>query len=250
MIKDILKRSAAGLLSALTLLTTVPLSGAVDGGIMPLAEEDNEASSIEINVGEVYNIADKGVQKAWFQQNGAPRNVWPMFTKASDGTEIRAYCADHSKGNPGTSGMPYTVTSRVSDMHVYGVAARSDARMTLSEFISFAGSPISAENFSADMYFSASQAAIWCALGDAQIAANSSYGVSYGSSTSLGYRAAGKTLSASSTSEALTLFATMSLTLERRKETALLRGSNLSYNEGVIGLTGHCLSFHARTGKL
>lgn len=44
--------------------------------------------------------------------------------------------------------------------------------------------------------------------------------------------------------------ATMSLTLERRKETALLRGSNLSYNEGVIGLTGHCLSFHARTGKL
>ena len=48
----------------------------------------------------------------------------------------------------------------------------------------------------------------------------------------------------------LALLATMSLTLERRKETALLRGSNLSYNEGVIGLTGHCLSFHARTGKL
>lgn len=46
------------------------------------------------------------------------------------------------------------------------------------------------------------------------------------------------------------LITTMSLTLERRKETALLRGSNLSYNEGVIGLTGHCLSFHARTGKL
>ena len=211
MIKDILKRSTAGLLSALTLLTTVPLSGAVDGGIMPLAEEDNEASSIEINVGEVYNIADKGVQKAWFQQNGAPRNVWPMFTKASDGTEIRAYCADHSKGNPGTSGMPYTVTSRVSDMHVYGVAVRSDARMTLNQFISFAGSPITAENFTADMYFSASQAAIWCALGDAQIAANSSYGVSYGSSTSLGYRAAGKTLSASSTSEALTLFAAIKM---------------------------------------
>ncbi len=211
MIKDILKRATAGVLSALTLLTTVPLSGAVDGGIMPLAEEDNEASSIVINVGEVYNIADKGVQKAWFQQNGAPRNVWPMFTEASDGTEIRAYCADHSKGNPGTSGMPYTVTSRVSDMHVYGVAVRSDVRMTLNQFISFAGSPITAENFTADMYFSASQAAIWCALGDAQIAANSSYGVSYGSSTSLGYRAAGKTLSASSTSEALTLFAAIKM---------------------------------------
>ncbi len=211
MIKDILKRATAGLLSALTLLTTVPLSGAVDGGVMPLAEEDNEASSIVINVGEVYNIADKGVQKAWFQQNGAPRNVWPMFTEASDGTEIRAYCADHSKGNPGTAGMPYTVTSRVSDMHVYGVAVRSDARMTLNQFISFAGSPITAENFTADMYFSASQAAIWCALGDARIAANSSYGVSYGSSTSLGYRAAGKTLSASSTSEALTLFAAIKM---------------------------------------
>ncbi|HIY37904.1 MAG TPA: hypothetical protein H9835_01975 [Candidatus Agathobaculum merdigallinarum] len=221
MIKDILKRSTAGLLSALTLLTTVPFSSAVDGGIMPLAEEDNEASSIVINVGEVYNIADKGVQKAWFQQNGAPRNVWPMFTEASDGTEIRAYCADHSKGNPGTSGMPYTVTSRVSDMHVYGVAVRSDARMTLNQFISFAGSPITAENFTADMYFSASQAAIWCALGDAQIAANSSYGVSYGSSTSLGYRAAGKTLSASSTSEALTLFAAISVWINpiRRRRT-------------------------------
>ena len=211
MIKDILKRSTAGLLSTLTLLTTVPLSGAVDGGIMPMAEEDNEASSIVINVGEVYNIADKGVQKAWFQQNGAPRNVWPMFTEASDGTEIRAYCADHSKGNPGTSGMPYTVTSRVSDMHVYGVAVRSDARMTLNQLISFAGSPITKENFTEDMYFSASQAAIWCALGDAQIAANSSYGVSYASSTSLGYRAAGKTLSASSTSEALTLFAAIKM---------------------------------------
>ena len=102
----------------------VPFSGAAGGGIMPLAEEDNEASSIEINVGEVYTIADRGVQKAWFQQNGAPRNVWPMFTEASDGTEIRAYCADHSKGNPGTGGMPYTVTSRISDMHVYGVAVR------------------------------------------------------------------------------------------------------------------------------
>ena len=236
MIKDILKQSTAGLLSALTLLTTVPLSGAVDGGIMPLAEEDNEASSIEINVGEVYNIADKGVQKAWFQQNGAPRNVWPMFTEASDGTEIRAYCADHSKGNPGTSGMPYTVTSRVSDMHVYGVAVRSDARMTLNQFISFAGSPITAENFTADMYFSASQAAIWCALGDAQIAANSSYGVSYGSSTSLGYRAAGKTLSASSTSEALTLFAAIKM-LEYGNEFYNTWGPNGKGHEPWVGAT-------------
>ena len=211
MIRNLFKRVTAGALSALTLLTSVPLAGAVDDGIMPLAEEDNEASSIVINVGEVYNIADRGVQKAWFQQNGAPRNVWPMFTTASDGTEIRAYCADHSKGNPGTGGLPYTVTSRVSDMHVYGVAVRSDARMTLNQFISFAGAPITQENFTADMYFSASQAAIWCALGDAQIAANSSYGVNYVSSTSLGYRAAGKTLSASNTSEALTLFAAIEI---------------------------------------
>lgn len=211
MIRNLFKRVTAGALSALTLLTSAPLAGAVDSGIMPLAEEDNKASAITINVGEVYNIADRGVHKAWFQQNGAPRNVWPMFTTASDGTEIRAYCADHSKGNPGTGGMPYTVTSRVSDMHVYGVAVRSDARMTLDTFISFAGAPITKENFTADMYFSASQAAIWCALGDAQIAANNNFGVSYVSSTSLGYRAAGKTLSASSTSEALTLFAAIEI---------------------------------------
>ncbi len=61
------------------------------------------------------------------------------------------------------------------------------------------------------MYFSASQAAMWAALGDAQIAANSSYGVNYVSSTSLGYRASGKTLSASSTSEALTLYAAIEM---------------------------------------
>lgn len=113
MIRNLFKRVTAGALSALTLLTSAPLAGAVDSGIMPLAKEDNKASAITINVGEVYNIADRGVHKAWFQQNGAPRNVWPMFTTASDGTEIRAYCADHSKGNPGTGGMPYTVTSRV-----------------------------------------------------------------------------------------------------------------------------------------
>ena len=206
MIKDIFRRVTAGALSALTLFTAVPLSGATDSGIMPLAEEDNKASAVTIKVGEVYNIADRGVQKAWFQQNGAPRNVWPMYTTASDGTEIRAYCADHSKSNPGTGGMPYTVTGRVDDMHVYGVAAMSDSRMTLNEIISTVGAPLTAENFTADMYFSASQAALWVALGDAQIAANNNFGVNYVSSTSLGYRASGKTLSASTTSEALTLY--------------------------------------------
>ena len=30
----------------------------------------------------------------------------------------------------------------------------------------------------------------------------------------------------------------------------LFSGSNLSYNEEVIGLTGHCLSFYARLCKL
>ena len=44
--------------------------------------------------------------------------------------------------------------------------------------------------------------------------------------------------------------ATMSLTLKGRGKNALLKGSYPSYNEGVIGLTGHCLSFYARTGKL
>lgn len=236
MIRNIFKRSTAGVLSALTLLTSVPLADAVDDGIMPMAEEDNEASSIVINVGEVYNIADRGVQKAWFQQNGVPRNVWPMFTTASDGTEIRAYCADHSKGNPGTGGLPYTVTSRVSDMHVYGVAVRSDARMTLDTFISFAGAPISKSNFTEDMYFSASQAALWAALGEVQIAANSNFGVSYASSTSLGYRASGKTLSASTTSEALTLFAAIRM-LEYGNEFYTVWGPNGKGHAPWVGST-------------
>ena len=51
MIKDIFRRVTAGALSALTLFTAVPLSGAVDGGIMPMATEDNKASAITIKVG-------------------------------------------------------------------------------------------------------------------------------------------------------------------------------------------------------
>ena len=201
------QRLTAAILSAVTALScmtvSVPLAGAAD--------EDNKASAIEIKVGETYNISDNGTQKAWFRQNGSARNVWPMYTKASDGTTIRAYCADHAKTNPGTGGKPYTVTGKVSDMHVYGVATRSDSRTTLNEFISWAQAPLTASNFTADMYFSASQAAIWVALGDAQIAANSSFGVSYTSSTALGYRASGKTLSASTTSEALTLYAAIKM---------------------------------------
>lgn len=201
------QRFTAAILSAVTALScmtvSVPLAGAAD--------EDNKASAIEIKVGETYNISDNGTQKAWFRQNGSARNVWPMYTKASDGTTIRAYCADHAKTNPGTGGKPYTVTGKVSDMHVYGVATRSDSRTTLNEFISWVQTPLTASNFTADMYFSASQAAIWVALGDAQIVANSSFGVSYTSSTALGYRASGKTLSASTTSEALTLYAAIKM---------------------------------------
>lgn len=201
------QRFTAAILSAVTALScmtvSVPLAGAAD--------EDNKASAIEIKVGETYNISDNGTQKAWFRQNGSARNVWPMYTKASDGTTIRAYCADHAKTNPGTGGKPYTVTGKVSDMHVYGVATRSDSRTTLNEFISWVQAPLTVSNFTADMYFSASQAAIWVALGDAQIAANSSFGVSYTSSTALGYRASGKTLSASTTSEALTLYAAIKM---------------------------------------
>lgn len=201
------QRFTAAILAAVTALScmtvSVPLAGAAD--------EDNKASAIEIRVGETYNISDNGTQKAWFRQNGSARNVWPMYTKASDGTTIRAYCADHAKTNPGTGGKPYTVTGKVSDMHVYGVATRSDSRTTLNEFISWVQAPLTASNFTADMYFSASQAAIWVALGDAQIAANNSFGVSYTSSTALGYRASGKTLSASTTSEALTLYAAIKM---------------------------------------
>ena len=205
--KNFFKRTLAGVLSAVTLFSSMAISTTP---IAHAAEEDNKASAIEIKVGETYNVADRGVSKAWFQQNGAPRNVWPMYTTASDGTTIRAYCADHAKGNPGTSGKPYTVTNQVKDMHVYGVAIKSDSRNTLAAFVS-GSSVLNTSNFTSDMYFSASQAAIWCALGDAQIAANSSYGVSYPSSTSLGYRASGKTLSASTTSEALTLYAAIEM---------------------------------------
>lgn len=152
--KNFLKRTLAGVLSAVTLCSSM----AVSVPTAFAAEEDNKASAIEIKVGETYNVADKGVSKAWFQQNGAPRNVWPMFTTASDGTTIRAYCADHAKGNPRVQGgKPYTVTGQGIDMRVYGVAAESDSRITLAAFVS--GSKVlNTNNFTADMYFSASQA--------------------------------------------------------------------------------------------
>ena len=74
--KNFLKRTLAGVLSAVTLCSSM----AVSVPTAFAAEADNKASAIEIKVGETYNVADKGVSKAWFQQNGAPRNVWPMFT--------------------------------------------------------------------------------------------------------------------------------------------------------------------------
>ena len=203
------RRAIAGFMTAVTVVTTVttgvPIAFAAD--------EDNTASTVEIKKGEVYNIYDKGVDKAWFQQNGSPRNVWPMYTKASDNSEIRAYCADHSKANPGTSGTSYTVTGKVSDMHVYGVATQTDSRMTRNAFVGqdSVKSVLNTGNFTDAMYFSASQAALWAALGEVQIAANSKFGVTYTSSTALGYRASGKTLSASTASEALTLYAAIKM---------------------------------------
>ena len=203
------RRAIAGFMTAVTVVTTV----ATGVPIAFAADEDNTASTVEIKKGEVYNIYDKGVDKAWFQQNGSPRNVWPMYTKASDNSEIRAYCADHSKANPGTSGTSYTVTGKVSDMHVYGVATQTDSRMTRNAFVGqdSVKSVLNTGNFTDAMYFSASQAALWAALGEVQIAANSKFGVPYTSSTALGYRASGKTLSASTASEALTLYAAIKM---------------------------------------
>lgn len=79
--KHFFKRTLAGILSAVTfvygmVIDTTPTAYAAEG--------DNIASAVEIKIGETYNIADRGTQKAWFRQNGSTRMVWPMFTKASD----------------------------------------------------------------------------------------------------------------------------------------------------------------------
>ncbi|RGC56160.1 hypothetical protein DXA92_16130 [Agathobaculum butyriciproducens] len=98
-------------------------------------------------------------------------------------------------------------------MHVYGVATQTDSRMTRNAFVGqdSVKSVLNTGNFTDAMYFSASQAALWAALGEVQIAANTKFGVTYTSSTALGYRASGKTLSASTTSEALTLYAAIKM---------------------------------------
>ena len=74
--------------------------------------------------------------------------------------------------------------------------------------------------------------------------------MSYNSWHIYGYGLCVSDIEGLSTEKIQALLATMSLTLKGRGKNALLKGSYPSYNEGVIGLTGHCLSFHARTGKL
>ena len=74
--------------------------------------------------------------------------------------------------------------------------------------------------------------------------------MSYNSWHIYGYGLCVSDIEGLSTEKIQALLATMSLTLKGRGKNALLKGSCPSYNEGVIGLTGHCLSFYARTGKL
>ena len=63
MIKDIIRRVTAGMLSTITMLSSTPLSCALDFGPIARAEEDNIASEIVINVGDTYNVADRGVHR-------------------------------------------------------------------------------------------------------------------------------------------------------------------------------------------
>lgn len=203
MVKKISKRLTAAALAAATFLTGIPAMQLTASA----AEEDNRASSAVINVCDTYNVADPSVQQATFLMDGIGRNVWPMFTKLNDGTEIHAYCADHSKTDPGPSGKTYTVTNRVSDMRLVGVLMRTDARNTFNSFLSFIGPPANAGNFNENMFFSASQLAVWAALGDVTIKPGNVNGVSWSGSVALGYPASGGTVTATNTTEALTLFA-------------------------------------------
>lgn len=69
--------------------------------------------------------------------------------------------------------------------------------------------------------------------------------MSYNSWHIYGYGLCVSDIEGLSTEKIQALLATMSLTLKGRGKNALLKGSYPSYNEGVIGLTGHCLSFYA-----
>ena len=66
--------------------------------------------------------------------------------------------------------------------------------------------------------------------------------MSYNSWHIYGYGLCVSDIEGLSTEKIQALLATMSLTLKGRGKNALLKGSYPSYNEGVIGLTGHCLS--------
>ena len=223
---SIIKRIAAGVLSALTVVSSFPVANAAptieeleDGTFkFPImrAAEDDESSEAEIHPGETYTVWDIGSQTATFLQNGESRDVWPMRSKLKDdaGTIFHVYCGDHTKGNPG-GGMDFTVGDKITDMRLYGVLIRSDARNTLNAFVNTADGVIAGatdvlknENFGEWEYFCASQAAVCAALGDVKIVAGSVDGVTWGSSDSLGYHSdAGKTLSANGKRSALIMYA-------------------------------------------
>lgn len=139
-----------------------------------------------------------------------------MSSKLKDdtGTVFHVYCGDHAKENPG-GGMTFTVGEKITDMRLYGVLNRSDARNTLNSFVNTAENVIPSasdvlkdEAFGEWEYFCASQAAVCAALGDVKIVAGSVDGVTWGSSDSLGYHSdAGKTLSANGKRSALIMYA-------------------------------------------
>ena len=235
--KKILKRIVAGLMAMLTIATSVPLAAAAEAldtrnGVAPRAEADNQESTVVINGGDTYSIYDRGPKTAMFQQDGSPRNVWAMYTQANNGETIRAYCANHTKGNPG-GGKKYTVSNDKLSLEVAGVAAVTDSRITVDNFVNSYGdgnaSLKAALKYDNDWgFFCASQAAIWTALGYTYIPENSKFSVGYNSSMSLGYAQRGRPLTPSNTTEAWVLLAAIKM---------LKYGKDFAGHWGSIGHT-------------
>jgi len=174
-------------------------------GIVPYGAEEDKPSAAVISTDDPpYLIKDLGAEEGLFYQSNQPKNVWRMVTTLSDGTSVSAYCADHTKGNPGKSGLYYTITKGIrDDKRLIGVLTHTDARVTVEEFLNnvlvrndkFEGSEerkLTTANFrDADPtgwpFFCASQIAVWVALGDAYIPAGSGSELTWNGSEALGY---------------------------------------------------------------
>ena len=183
MFNSIKKRLTASVLAVCSLASGIPTASAEEG-IMPLAEEESQPSSVILKEGDPCGpMWDASPRTLSF--SGDP-TIWTANFKLSDGTTVHCYCASKGKGSP--NGAEYVIDHKVDNWKLASLANISDARSTLAAFLNSEVNKdkvLTETNFPQRAYFAASQIAVWTALGQGRIVAGTGSGFSWASSTDL-----------------------------------------------------------------